>query len=124
MIGGRTHRDPYDWTQPCSVAAKPPSCSPKYRTDEAEGWWRRGAEAGDPWCYNKIGVVRLQAGDLSEAERWFRRAAQVGDPAAMFNLGSVALARDAEGDAVGWFRRAHGAGHPEAANVLRGLAGS
>lgn len=31
-IGGRTYRDPYDCTHPCSVAAYPSSCSAKYCT--------------------------------------------------------------------------------------------
>src|SRR2546426_87902 len=32
MSGGFTYRVPYDCTQPCSVKAKPWSCSPKYST--------------------------------------------------------------------------------------------
>src|SRR5216117_3701869 len=32
MSGGFTQRVPYDCTQPCSVKAKPWSCSPKYST--------------------------------------------------------------------------------------------
>ena len=32
MTGGRTYRDPYDWTQPWRVKANPSMLSPKYST--------------------------------------------------------------------------------------------
>jgi TPR repeat protein len=50
---------------------------------EAEGWWRRAADAGDSDAMDKLGVLLHDRGELDEAEVWWRRAAEADDTNAM-----------------------------------------
>ena len=42
--------------------------------DQAEHWFRRGAETGDTGAMDKLAQVLAQVGRRGEAEGWHRRA--------------------------------------------------
>jgi TPR repeat protein len=46
--------------------------------EEAEGLWRKAAEAGQPEANYNLGILLEDTGDLMGAEGWYRRAADLG----------------------------------------------
>ncbi len=54
---------------------------------EAEGWYRRAADAGQREAMLNLGLLLHERGELAEVETWWRRAADAGESRAMFNLG-------------------------------------
>jgi Flp pilus assembly protein TadD len=52
------------------------------RTDEAETWWRRAADAGHPGAMSGLAYLLAMAGRVDAAETWRRRAAAAGEPGA------------------------------------------
>src|SRR4051794_21454177 len=39
--------------------------------EEAEGWYRRGADAGDGKAMSNLGYLLEKRGEVEEAERWY-----------------------------------------------------
>ena len=57
---------------------------------QAAAWYRKAAEAGDPWVMRSLGVMydkgRGLAQDDVQAVAWYRKAAALGDEDAKANL--------------------------------------
>ncbi|MFJ8111378.1 tetratricopeptide repeat protein [Streptomyces sp. NPDC096132] len=62
---------------------------------EAEKWWRKAAEQGEPEGMRGVGVRAYHRGDLAEAEKWLTRAADMGDREATRYLAVVRSKRRA-----------------------------
>lgn len=64
---------------------------PKQDYAQAEIWWRKAAERGNPQAQNNLACIYQQdpddPDDYVEAAYWFRRAAEQNNPTAQFNLG-------------------------------------
>ncbi len=80
----------------------------------AAGWFRRGANFGNPVAQTQLGFMYLKGvgveRDVHEAFRWFLRASSSGNPQAQFNLSimylnGVAVSADAQ-QALRWLIRA------------------
>ncbi len=78
---------------------------------EAEGWYRRAADAGQREAMLNLGLLLHERGELAEVETWWRRAADAGESRAMFNLGLLLKQRGELAEAETWYRRAADAGH-------------
>jgi uncharacterized glyoxalase superfamily protein PhnB len=85
--------------------------------EEAEDWYRRGADAGSPESMNNLGAL-VEGRDAAAAEEWYRRAAGAGQPAAMTNLAGVLAGRGEVKEAAAWYRQAAAAGEPHAVHAL------
>ncbi len=77
---------------------------------EAEGWYRRAADAGQREAMLNLGLLLHERGELAEVETWWRRAADAGESRAMFNLGLLLKQRGELAEAETWYRRAADAG--------------
>jgi TPR repeat protein len=61
------------------------------RSEEAETWYRKAAEAGDTEAMVLLGLLLARRGQTREAERWLRKAADAGEASALGPLGSWLL---------------------------------
>lgn len=55
--------------------------------EEAIKWLERAGNKGDPFSYNKIGLIYESVKDYPRAFEWYRRAANAGGASGMFNYG-------------------------------------
>ena len=94
------------------------------RLPEAESWFRKAAEKGNPEAICQLGRLLAEKAQedptkLTEATRWLRDASREGHPETMFQLGSL-MERLAEADperlfeAERWYTGAAEAGHRRA----------
>ncbi|MFG1924614.1 tetratricopeptide repeat protein [Cryptosporangium sp. NPDC048952] len=91
------------------------------RPEEAEPWWRRGAEAGHVESMYLLGLL-LHDQRNDDGLRWLERAARKGNAYAMGSLAQLALATGDERTAEKWLRKAAKAGFSGAMNNLAVLA--
>lgn len=86
--------------------------------DEAEGWFRRGAEVGSPEAVLNLGSLLIGQGRIREALPWLRKAADRGVPEAQAALG-LALLEGGDGeDPYPWLLASARAGRPEGTGAL------
>jgi TPR repeat protein len=82
---------------------------------EANVWYRKGAEAGDPEAMKFLALNLLNgrgtAEDFSEAAKWYRKAAQGGDEDAQYMMRGWVISKEREATAL---REAAEAGDREA----------
>jgi serine/threonine protein kinase/TPR repeat protein len=88
------------------------------RLEEAEGWFRRAADAGDTEGMNVIGQLMRRSGRVEEAERWYRRAAEAGNTYAIARVGYLLRQSGRMEEAKQWYRPAAAGGDMRAMNVL------
>ncbi|MFH8796382.1 tetratricopeptide repeat protein [Streptomyces sp. NPDC017941] len=116
---------------------------------EAEGWYRRAADRGNPLGCNELGHILAGRGAVVEAagylekaaeagskdayltlgklyrdraRHWLNQGAEAGDPNAAFHLAELLLRPGRMGKSARWYRAAAETGHRDAAfalNVLR-----
>ena len=85
--------------------------------EQAEEWYRRAAEAGDPAGMLGLGRCYEEGYDDQEtAVEWYRQAAEAGNAEAQYALGNrYYFGEGVEQDyalAVEWYQKAVGAGNP------------
>lgn len=91
------------------------------RTEKAERWYRRAADAGYHLAMVHLAGLLLQSGRTVEAEQWYRRAADVGYDLAMVHLARLLLESGRADEAERWYRRAADAGSSMAMDELGDL---
>lgn len=83
------------------------------RAAEAERWYRRAIEAGEPdgLAMYALGDLLVAAGREDEGESWYRRAADAGQPHAMTALGDLLGRAGRTEEAREWYGRVAMAGN-------------
>jgi TPR repeat protein len=85
---------------------------------EAEAWFHRASDAGDPVAIRELGRFAEERGDREQAVTWYCKI--IGDLEATEALGRLAEA--GSGSALGALSKAAESGDPEATEVLRRLS--
>lgn len=96
--------------------------------DKAFYWYKKGAEVGDAYAYNDLGVC-YQNGigtirNIDESFSWYEKAADAGEPDAMYKLGKLCENNFLnETDALQWYEKAVKNGNKKAREDFDRLLG-